>query len=42
MQIASSVVDYKYSLHGLSVDSDEYSRVLSEVSVVHCLKLMIL
>ncbi|KAL1833527.1 hypothetical protein ACET3Z_003178 [Daucus carota] len=29
--IASSVVDYKYSLHGLSVDSDEYSRVLSEV-----------
>ncbi|KAL8109263.1 uncharacterized protein LOC141671800 [Apium graveolens] len=29
--IASSVVDYKYSLYGLSVNSDEYSNVLSEV-----------
>lgn len=29
--IASSVVDYKYSLYGLSVDSEEYSQVLSEV-----------
>ncbi|KAG5529797.1 hypothetical protein RHGRI_030245 [Rhododendron griersonianum] len=29
--IASTVVDYKYSLHGLSEDSDDYRRVLSEV-----------
>ncbi|KAE9450135.1 hypothetical protein C3L33_17957, partial [Rhododendron williamsianum] len=28
--IASTVVDYKYSLHGLSEDSDDYRRVLSE------------
>ena len=27
-----NVVDYKYSLHGLPVDSDEYFRVLYEVS----------
>ncbi|XP_052196371.1 uncharacterized protein LOC127803841 isoform X2 [Diospyros lotus] len=31
--IASSVVDYKYSLHGLSQDSEEYRRVLSEVNL---------
>ncbi|KAG5529796.1 hypothetical protein RHGRI_030245 [Rhododendron griersonianum] len=34
--IASTVVDYKYSLHGLSEDSDDYRRVLSEVcAIVH-------
>ena len=27
-----NVVDYKYSLHGLPMDSDEYLRVLYEVS----------
>ncbi|XP_059451679.1 uncharacterized protein LOC132182448 isoform X4 [Corylus avellana] len=31
MQIACTVVDYKYSLHGLPVDSDEYLRKLNEV-----------
>lgn len=31
LQITSCVVDYKYSLHGLSVDSNEYGLVLSEV-----------
>ncbi|XP_057492628.1 LOW QUALITY PROTEIN: uncharacterized protein LOC130778158 [Actinidia eriantha] len=29
--IASTVVDYKYSLHGLSEDSEDYRRLLSEV-----------
>nr|XP_023880702.1 uncharacterized aarF domain-containing protein kinase 1 [Quercus suber]POE75330.1 putative aarf domain-containing protein kinase 1 [Quercus suber] len=29
--IACTVVDYKYSLHGLPLDSDDYLRVLSEV-----------
>ncbi|CAK9143456.1 unnamed protein product [Ilex paraguariensis] len=29
--ITSVVVDYKYSLHGLSADSDDYLRTLSEV-----------
>ncbi|CAL5373748.1 unnamed protein product [Camellia sinensis] len=29
--ITANVVDYKYSLHGLSVKSDEYQHVLSEV-----------
>ncbi|CAA2980673.1 uncharacterized aarF domain-containing kinase 1 isoform X1 [Olea europaea subsp. europaea] len=29
--ITSCVVDYKYSLHGLSVDSNEYGLVLSEI-----------
>ncbi|XP_059451676.1 uncharacterized protein LOC132182448 isoform X1 [Corylus avellana] len=29
--IACTVVDYKYSLHGLPVDSDEYLRKLNEV-----------
>uniref|UniRef100_A0A7N2KXJ5 ABC1 atypical kinase-like domain-containing protein n=1 Tax=Quercus lobata TaxID=97700 RepID=A0A7N2KXJ5_QUELO len=31
LQIARTVVDYKYSLHGLPLDSDDYLRVLSEV-----------
>ena len=31
LQIACTVVDYKYSLHGLPLDSDDYLRVLSEV-----------
>lgn len=34
LQIASTVVDYKYSLHGLSEDSDDYRRVLSEVCAI--------
>ncbi|XP_058078816.1 uncharacterized protein LOC131227116 isoform X2 [Magnolia sinica] len=29
--IASNVIDYKYSLHGLSPDSDEYRSKMSEV-----------
>ncbi|KAF3955688.1 hypothetical protein CMV_019120 [Castanea mollissima] len=29
--IACTVVDYKYSLHGLPLDSGDYLRVLSEV-----------
>ncbi|KAL6959678.1 hypothetical protein U1Q18_039830 [Sarracenia purpurea var. burkii] len=29
--IGSTVIDYKISLHGLSEDSDDYRRVLSEV-----------
>ncbi|KAA8547660.1 hypothetical protein F0562_004089 [Nyssa sinensis] len=29
--ITLNVVDYKYSLYGLSADSDEYQRILSEV-----------
>lgn len=31
MQIACTVADYKYSLHGLPEDSDEYLRKLHEV-----------
>lgn len=31
IQIASNVADYKYSLRRLSVESDEYPRVLAEV-----------
>lgn len=31
LQIAYTVVDYKYSLHGLPVDSHEYLQKLSEV-----------
>ena len=27
-----TVVDYKYSLHGLPMDSNEYLRILYEVS----------
>ena len=33
-QITSTVVDYKYSLHGLSEDSEDYRRVLSEVRAI--------
>lgn len=31
LQIAFTAVDYKFTLHGLSVDSDEYRQKLSEV-----------
>lgn len=30
-QIALTVFDYKYSLHGLAKDSDDYRRLISEV-----------
>lgn len=35
-QIGSNVVDYKYSLHGVPVGSDEYLRILSEVCAELC------
>jgi hypothetical protein len=36
LQIACTVVDYKFSLHGLPGDSEEYLRKLNEVFLCVC------
>lgn len=47
LQIACTVGDYKFSLHGLPEDSDEYLRKLNEVflsltlSLARCINLVI-
>ncbi|XAR73606.1 Cadmium-transporting ATPase [Bertholletia excelsa] len=39
---ASAVIDYKYSLHGLPVDSDDYRRVQSEVHLRSAKRILLL